>query len=166
MCLQKDLYVSRSMISGRGLFCRVNIPRGKPIFVMKGRTVSFKVSTKKDAMLFPSRVGIGKDTWMEPDMKFVKFINHSCEPTAGIRGRVTFVALCDIPAGEEITFDYSISEDSQWEMPCSCGAKSCRKIIKGVQNLPESIFNSYLPFIPKYFQKVYRKSKFSSRTKK
>jgi len=149
--------VGKSSITGRGIFATERISRGKTIFIMKGRIIHFKIHTKHDAMLFPHRVGIGKNLWMEPDMKCVRYINHSCHPNAGIKGRVTFVALRDIKKGEEITFDYSISEDSEWTLRCLCGEKNCRRIIRGIRYLPRKTFLSYLPFIPRYFQRVYYK---------
>lgn len=147
--------IRKSTITGRGIFATEMIPRGKIIFIMKGRIIYSEVHTKRDAMLCPHRVGIGKNLWMEPDMKCVRYINHSCRPNAGIKGRVTFVALRDIKKGEEITFDYSISEDSEWTLRCSCGEENCRGIIRGIRYLPRKVFFSYLPFIPKYFQRVY-----------
>lgn len=152
------LCIKKSSIAGYGVFSRERIPQGKVVFVMKGRLVHCRALTKKDAMLHPHRVGIGKDIWMEPDMRFVRYMNHSCDPNIGIKGRVTFVALRDIVDGEELAFDYSISEDSKWELKCSCGSKKCRGIIGGVKSLPKRTFDSYLPFIPRYFQGVYRAS--------
>jgi SET domain-containing protein len=56
------------------------------------------------------------------------FVNHSCKPnceTDQIRGRMWIVALRDIAAGEELTYDYSLygGED---DAPCLCGAQRCR----------------------------------------
>ncbi len=149
------LYIGKSGIAGRGLFAGENIAQGKTIFIMRGRIVRVDVVTKHDAMVHPHRVGIGKNVWMEPDMKYVRYINHSCDPNSGIKGRVTFVALRNISKDEEITFDYSISEDSKWELHCSCGAEKCRRIIGGIRSLPRDVYNSYLPFVPRYFQKIY-----------
>lgn len=70
------------------------------------------------------------------------------------------VALKNIKQKEEITIDYSITEeDTFWTLhkQCNCESKKCRKNIRSIQFLPEKTFNSYLPYIPKYFQKVYIK---------
>ena len=58
------------------------------------------------------------------------FINHSCDPnceTDELEGRVWIIALRDIEAGEELTYDYNLydGEDDD-KSPCSCGAKNCR----------------------------------------
>lgn len=56
------------------------------------------------------------------------FINHSCDPsceTEQIDDRVWVIALRDIKAGEELTYDYLLY-DGDDEAPCYCGAKKCR----------------------------------------
>ncbi|MEY4026238.1 MAG: hypothetical protein RL438_1751, partial [Actinomycetota bacterium] len=37
-------------------------------------------------------------------------INHSCEPNCGMRNATTIVAMRDIAVGEELTFDYAMSD--------------------------------------------------------
>ena len=59
------------------------------------------------------------------------FLNHSCEPNSGIKDRLKIVVMRDINIGEEITFDYAMSESSKFSMRCKCGSKKCRKIITG-----------------------------------
>jgi hypothetical protein len=43
-------------------------------------------------------------------------------------------------------------------MPCGCGEKTGRKIIKSIYKLPADYFEKYFPFIPKYFQKIFIKN--------
>lgn len=102
----------------------------------------------------PNMVGIGKNLWLDPAEPY-KYINHSCSPNLGIKGKVSFVALRDIESGEQLTFDYSISEDSLWEMECLCGSENCRQVIRGIRHLPKADFQRLLPYIPRYFQAVY-----------
>lgn len=60
------------------------------------------------------------------------FINHSCDPTCGIRGRLTVVALRDIARDEQITFDYAMTESWPWyKMVCRCGSPRCRHLVTG-----------------------------------
>ena len=58
------------------------------------------------------------------------FINHSCDPNCEpdeIDGRIWIIALRDIAAGEELTYDYNLYDgDEDDQSPCSCGARSCR----------------------------------------
>lgn len=73
------------------------------------------------------------------------YVNHSCDPNAGIVDSVTLVAIRGIPAGEEIRFDYSTTMDEDhWTMNCRCGASRCRKIITDFKYLPPDVQDSYL----------------------
>jgi SET domain-containing protein len=59
------------------------------------------------------------------------FINHSCDPNCEAvesdNRRVWIVALRDIAAGEELTYDYSLYDGTEEdESRCACGAAHCR----------------------------------------
>jgi uncharacterized protein len=59
-------------------------------------------------------------------------INHACEPNAGLRGNISLVAMRPIRAGEEICFDYAMSDGSPYdEFVCGCGSKLCRGRVTG-----------------------------------
>lgn len=78
--------------------------------------------------------------------------NHSCEPNLGFFGQIGLVAMRDINAGEELTFDYAMSDGGPYdEFDCYCGSKNCRSKITGNDwKLPElwkkydGYFSSYL----------------------
>lgn len=54
-------------------------------------------------------------------------MNHCCDPNTSWSNATTLVALRDIAAGEEITYDYSTSDiDNVFEMECRCGSPRCR----------------------------------------
>ncbi len=60
------------------------------------------------------------------------YINHSCNPNAGMLVDATWVAMRAITATEEVTCDYGTFETmNDWSMDCACGAASCRKVITG-----------------------------------
>lgn len=149
----KHFFVGNSKIEGRGLIAGENIPKGKIITRIKG-SLKFKINkNKKDAISHPDWVGVKKDIWIDP-LRPHKFLNHSCNPTAGAQG-VTIISIRDIKEGQEITIDYSTIEgDRRWEMACSCGEKNCRKIIKSIEFLTPEQFKA-IPYIPAYFRKLY-----------
>ncbi len=60
-------------------------------------------------------------------------VAHSCQPNCGIQDLFNIVAMRDIKKGEELGWDYEMSENSDWEMECLCGSENCRKFI-GAQN--------------------------------
>jgi SET domain-containing protein len=57
-----------------------------------------------------------------------RFLNHSCEPnceTERIDGRIWIIAVRNIQAGEELTFNYGYGLEDYREHPCRCGATGC-----------------------------------------
>ena len=67
------------------------------------------------------------------------FINHSCDPnceTDEIDDRVWIIAIRDIEAGEELTYDYMLYDGAEDDpAPCYCGSNKCR----GTMFSPEEI---------------------------
>ncbi|NJN79509.1 MAG: SET domain-containing protein-lysine N-methyltransferase [Anaerolineales bacterium] len=54
--------------------------------------------------------------------------NHSCEPNLGFSGQIGLVTMRDVDAGEELCFDYAMSDGEPYdEFDCLCGSKICRK---------------------------------------
>lgn len=61
-----------------------------------------------------------------------RFLNHSCAPNCEARleeGRIWVVAIREVRAGEELTFNYGYDLESYREHPCSCGASGCVRYI-------------------------------------
>ena len=57
------------------------------------------------------------------------FINHSCDPNCeseNVDGRVYVVAIRNIAAGEELTYEYNLHDSDDQDQNCYCGAKKCR----------------------------------------
>lgn len=57
------------------------------------------------------------------------FINHSCDPnceTEDVDGRIFVMAIRDIAAGEELTYEYNLFDSDDEEGDCHCGAAKCR----------------------------------------
>ena len=59
-------------------------------------------------------------------------LNHSCEPNCGVIGSAVIVAMRDIEIGEELTFDYAMTDASDYdEFTCLCGESACRTVVTG-----------------------------------
>ena len=79
-------------------------------------------------------------------------VNHSCEPNCGVIGSCLMVAMRDIEAGEELCFDYAMSDTNDYdEFVCACGTVSCRGLITGgdwkrpeLQERYAGFFSSYI----------------------
>ena len=74
-----------------------------------------------------------------------RYLNHSCDPNAGLQHGRVVIALRAIAPGEEIRFDYStaMSED-HWTMECRCGEPLCRRVVLDFHHLPPITQNRYL----------------------
>ena len=81
------------------------------------------------------------------------YINHSCNPNAGLCGQITLVAMRDIHVGEEITFDYAMADSSSFdEFECACGAPTCRGKVTGNDwKLPE-LWKRYKGYFSPYLE--------------
>ena len=69
------------------------------------------------------------------DVGYWRYLNHSCAPNAWLRGR-ELIALRDIHAREDVTFDYNTTE---WDMAepfaCHCGNARCLGLVRGFAHL-------------------------------
>ncbi len=86
----------------------------------------------------------------EPEVR----TNHSCDPNAGIRKEALLVAIRNIDKDEEITFDYSMIMDDDWEMDCMCGSPLCRHRIGKFRNLPDELKEKYRDYTPDWIRKI------------
>ncbi len=82
------------------------------------------------------------------------YFNHSCEPNVGLQGQIVLVAMRAIAPGEELRFDYAMTDGSDYdEFECHCGAPTCRGFVRGSdwQNpaLWEKYRGSFMPYLQK-----------------
>jgi SET domain-containing protein len=151
---RKKIFIDKSNIHGFGIIAKKDIDKGETVFIIKGKIVQHIVTDKKSAQHGSNWIGISRNKWINPD-NYGLYLNHSSNPTCGIRGSVTVCALKKIKAGEEITIDYSITEEQ--ELWCMKNIENNATIthVRSIQTLPLKKFKSYLPFVPRYFKKVY-----------
>jgi hypothetical protein len=82
------------------------------------------------------------------------YVNHSCDPNAGLSGQIALVAMRDIRAGEEITYDYAMSDGSSYdEFPCGCGAAECRGRVTGEDWKRSELWQRYAGHFSPYLQR-------------
>ncbi len=78
--------------------------------------------------------------------------NHSCNPNAGLRGQITLIAMRAIQAGEEVCFDYGMSEGNpDFHMQCACGQPNCRGAVTGndwkIPDLQARYAGYFMPYL-------------------
>ena len=78
-------------------------------------------------------------------------VNHSCDPNGGMRGGGVVVAMRDIAVGEELSFDYAMSDGSDYdEFECECGTALCRGKVTGHDWMETELQRRYRGFFSPY----------------
>jgi len=86
-------------------------------------------------------------------------INHSCDPNCGIAGTSIVQALQDIEIGEELSFDYAMTDSSEYdEFICACGKKECREKVTGNDWQSPDIQSRYKNYFGSYVEKLIKLS--------
>ena len=141
---------------GRGLYAKEPIRKGEIVSVRGGHIITRQIEEiiekpdgywgypiADDFVLAPLNIKEVEDVMM--------FLNHSCEPNVGILGQIIFVAMRDIPDGEELTIDYAMFGANKEPMQCNCRSSNCRGQItasdwriKELQEKYSGYFSSYI----------------------
>jgi hypothetical protein len=116
-----------------GVFARDTIQAGELLVMWVGELVGTDRLGDLPPVLRSRSVQVEDDLFLVPTQtEPADYINHSCEPNALLSGQIALVARRDIAPGEEICYDYAMTDGSPYdEFPCSCGADSCRGHITG-----------------------------------
>lgn len=125
---------NRDVTGGKAVFAREVIEPGELIGVWSGRIVTAEELDELPGDIRRHTVQVEEGLYLaslSPD-EAPDFINHSCEPNAGLDGQVAIVALARILPGEEVTIDYAMCDGSPYdEFDCACGSALCRGRVTG-----------------------------------
>jgi hypothetical protein len=145
-----------SAIHGRGLFARAPIAAGAIVAVKGGAIMDGASLARIRDQVSPAEIQIEDDLYIAPTTTAevddnLLCLNHSCGPNVGVRGQITFVALRDVAAGEELTIDYAmIDGDPAERMHCACGAPGCRGVITGDDWRRPELQRKYAGYFSRY----------------
>ncbi|MFZ1731129.1 MAG: SET domain-containing protein-lysine N-methyltransferase [Bacteroidota bacterium] len=136
------LEVRASSVHGTGAFAARRIRRGTRIIEYLGEKISSEEADKRyddEAVEFPHvwLFSVDEKTILDGNVggSDAKYLNHCCEPnceTEVVNGRVFIYALRTIQPGEELTFDYHLEYDGEYneaamrKFACHCKASTCR----------------------------------------
>jgi hypothetical protein len=82
------------------------------------------------------------------------YFNHCCDPNAGLNGQITLVAMQPIAAGEEICFDYAMSDSNPYdEFACGCGTPNCRGRVTAGDWMRPDLQQRYRGYFSPYLQR-------------
>lgn len=124
----------RAEKGGYGVFAVKPVRRGELLVVWGGSIVTSDRLQDVSSVKRRHSIQVEDELYLVPtEMPEVgDFINHSCSPNAGMSGQTSLVALRSIMPGEEICYDYAMSDGSPYdEFSCSCQAVTCRGRVTG-----------------------------------
>jgi uncharacterized protein len=119
-----------------GIFTTEHIAAGERVIEYTGERISYREGARRRVRphLYLFWINPGRLLDGAVGGSGAEFINHSCTPNVApdVRdGRVFFVSLRDIDAGDELLLDYKVHGDAPL-MPCRCGSAQCRGYLNAV----------------------------------
>ena len=142
-----------SPIHGTGMFATESIKKDEVIAVYGGIIVP-----KSDINSYREKIGgirgiqISDGFFICPTESKGGLFNHSCNPNLGYQNTILIVALKDIPAGEELAFDYGMSETNFQPWACTCNSQNCRKTIQPTDWQDKSLREKYGNYFATYLR--------------
>jgi len=155
---------NRDVTGGKAVYAREAIETGELVAVWSGRIVSadeldeLPPEIRRHTVQVEERLYLASLSPDEPP----DFINHSCEPNAGLDGQVAIVALHRIQPGEEVTIDYAMCDGSAYdEFECGCGMPACRGRVTGqdwrIPQLWERYAGHFSPYLERRIKALKRR---------
>lgn len=139
-----------------GVFTREAIAPGELLIVWSGNIVTGEQLAELPERMRSHSLQVDENCYQVPNgpTSVADLVNHSCSPNAGLAGQISLVAMRAIGPGEEICFDYAMSDGSHYdEFVCGCGSPQCRGRVTGNDwQLPE-LQRRYAGFFSPYLQR-------------
>jgi len=152
--LAEGLEIQEHSAAGRGVFATRRIAAGSLLSVWGGWIITTAELNRLRKIEQTYAVQVEEDLYLLTPRSRVAgadFINHSCDPNAGLEGSISLVALRDIEAGE-VCYDYAMADSNpHLGFDCTCGSPLCRHKVTGddwrnlrLQQAYEGRFSPYL----------------------
>ncbi|MCC7450526.1 MAG: SET domain-containing protein [Anaerolineae bacterium] len=140
---------------GYGLFATAPIAKGELLAVWGGSILSTADLRQQPEFVQDHAIQVEEDHNLCCDLKEdADYVNHSCNPNAGLQGQITLVAMRAIAVGEEITFDYAMSDaHPTFYMKCACGQPECRHEVTGNDWQRPDLQQRYKGYFSPYIQR-------------
>lgn len=141
---------------GYSLFAKRNFKRDELVFIVSGKVISYHTDYT---------IPIDHELMIEPRQpwSFSAYLNHSCDPNLGIRGRTHLVALRKIKKGEEVRTNYAFlgyeygqektidgKKKKNIDLRCNCGSANCRGFLGSYKYLEPRLRQKYKKYISDY----------------
>jgi len=159
--LNPKLGVRESPKHGKGIFAKTTLDKDERLAIFGGYIMRIDDihDLPKSIQGYPMQIEERFVLGCKNEIEDTDFFNHSCSPNSGLQGQIFLVAMRNIMANEEITFDYamtiseSVDSNLVFELECRCGAPNCRKkITESDWKIPE-LHQRYRGYFSQYLQK-------------
>ena len=140
---------------GPGLYATQPIQQGELLVVWSGVIVNYERLQQLPKQKQRHSVQVEEAAYLvsiqeEP----VDYVNHSCDPNAGISGQIAVIAMRSIEPGEDVCIDYAMCDGSPYdEFECGCGSKLCRGQISGQDWMNPDLWERYDGYFSAYLQR-------------
>jgi SET domain-containing protein len=125
-----DLVIRSSEIHAAGCYTTKAIRKGRRICEYTGPRMTKEVADERYAERVVTYLfGYGNQNMVIDGFGTAMFMNHCCSPNCETEEedeRIFVVALRDIAAGEELTYEYNLYDSDEATQDCDCGAANCR----------------------------------------
>ena len=141
---------------GKAVFAREPIEPRELVAIWSGRVVSADELDGLPAEIRRHTVQVEEALYLAslasdepPD-----YLNHACDPNAGLDGQIAIVAMRAIQPGEEVTIDYAMCDGSPYdEFDCACGSPRCRGRVTGSDWRDPTLWDRYAGHFSPYLQR-------------
>lgn len=137
---------------GLGVFARKLIQKGELLVQFGGSLLSGQELEQLPFCVQQLSIQVAKDLYLvsiQPE--HADRVNHSCNPNAGMKDERTLVAMQTITFGEEVCFDYAMSDSNPYDdFECYCGASNCRGKFTGNDWRSPQLWKQYAGYFSPY----------------
>lgn len=155
--LHPNLHISTEhSISGRGTFAGVRIEAGSELWhsdverpKLSRLQLQLERATGQPEARAYSQIGRNTYGWNAPTEYF---FNHACSASSNAKmSNFVLVATRPVPQGEEITYDYGMTEiKEKWHFWCDCGSSACRIVVSNRDYLALGLRSAQRDLLPAY----------------
>ena len=119
-----------SPIHGHGGFAARDVRSGTRLIEYLGERIDKTEAHRRCEANNPFIFYLDEETDLDGNVDWnpARWFNHSCEPNCEAEndeGHIWIVALRDLVAGEELTFNYGYDITEYRAYPCLCGTQAC-----------------------------------------
>jgi uncharacterized protein YjbK len=143
------LVVRNAPLAGTRVLATRAFSPGERILAFEGATVADNLPPARGTRWMQ----VGPRTFLDITGTPGAHVNHSCLPSAGIGGTRELIAIRQILAGDEIAYDFAMTE-YELELVCVCGTRACRGLVGGYGHLSSARKSGYGGLVSDYLEEA------------